>query len=78
MASHANHSSTSLFFPAGLPLTGVTVLVNTLDNFKAGKRANYARAFGNSSSSSREGIVMLKLMTGNPYVVTATCDGYHK
>ena len=56
----------------------MAVSVNLLSNEKAGKKKNYAKSFGNCSRSMNDGMASLRLMCGVPYVISASCDGFHK
>ena len=63
---------------SGEPIPNVAVSVNLLSNEKAGKKKNYAKSFGNCSRSMNDGMASLRLMCGVPYVISASCDGFHK
>jgi hypothetical protein len=63
---------------AGVPIPGVLVHVNTVANLNEGQGKSIASAFGNLASSRSDGVCILKLLAGHAYVITATCEGFHK
>eukprot|EP00798_Chlamydomonas_sp_ICE-L_P001911 gene1911-33324_t len=62
----------------GAPIPNAVVHTNTLEGTEHGRERNFSKALGSMATTGQQGTALCRLISNRTYVVTATCEGYHK